>query len=59
VIVASEPGDDEPGWTEVPGNSVVTASPEQVTVTELDRQATLRHGSTEDREIIDGRIPTR
>ena len=27
VIVASEPGDDEPGWTEVPDGSLVTATP--------------------------------
>src|SRR5262249_56594334 len=25
VVVASEPGDDEPGWTEVPDNNVLTA----------------------------------
>jgi glutamine amidotransferase len=59
VIVASEPGDDEPGWTEVPGNSVVTASPQQVLVTELDRPATQRHEPTENPKIINGRIPTR
>ena len=35
VIVASEPGDDEPGWTEVPEGSVITATPHQVSVTEL------------------------
>jgi glutamine amidotransferase len=35
VIVASEPGDDEPGWTEVPGDSVITATPQQVSVVEL------------------------
>jgi glutamine amidotransferase len=35
VIVASEPGDDEPGWTEVPGDSVVTATPQQVSVAAL------------------------
>jgi gamma-glutamyl hercynylcysteine S-oxide hydrolase len=27
VVVASEPGDDEPGWTEVPGRSVLAATP--------------------------------
>ena len=32
VVVASEPGDDEPGWIEVPDGSVVTATPEQVSV---------------------------
>jgi gamma-glutamyl hercynylcysteine S-oxide hydrolase len=32
VVVASEPGDDEPGWTEVPDGSVVTATPQQVSV---------------------------
>jgi glutamine amidotransferase len=35
VVVASEPGDDEPGWTEVPDGSVVTATPQQVSVAEL------------------------
>jgi glutamine amidotransferase len=35
VIVASEPGDDEPGWTEVPGGSVITATSRQVSVMEL------------------------
>ena len=32
VTVASEPGDDEPGWTEVPDRHVVTALPSGVTV---------------------------
>ena len=36
VIVASEPGDDEPGWTEVPDGSVVTATPRHVSMTPLD-----------------------
>ena len=35
VVVASEPGDDQPGWTEVPDGRVVTATPQQVSVTEL------------------------
>jgi glutamine amidotransferase len=35
VVVASEPGDDEPGWTEVPGDSVVTATAGRVDVTPL------------------------
>ena len=35
VIVASEPGDDEPGWTEVPGGSVITATPYEVSVMSL------------------------
>ncbi len=35
VVVASEPGDDEPGWTEVPGRQVVTAAPDRVTVRPL------------------------
>ena len=36
VLVASEPGDDDPGWSEVPGESVVTATPQQVSVTGLE-----------------------
>src|SRR5207249_5666147 len=35
VVVASEPGDDGPGWTEVPDGSVVTATPRQVSVAPL------------------------
>ena len=45
VVVASEPGDDAPGWIEVPAGSVVNATPEQVSVMEL--------------ESADGRITTR
>jgi glutamine amidotransferase len=36
VLVASEPGDDDPGWAEVPDESVVTATPQQVSVTGLE-----------------------
>ena len=32
-------GDDEPGWTEVPGDCVVTATPGQVDVTPLPGSA--------------------
>jgi gamma-glutamyl hercynylcysteine S-oxide hydrolase len=35
LIIASEPGDDEPGWTEVPENSVVTAMAGDVQVAGL------------------------
>jgi gamma-glutamyl hercynylcysteine S-oxide hydrolase len=35
VTVASEPGDDEPGWTEVPGRQLLIAVPSQVTVRPL------------------------
>ena len=35
VVVASEPGDDEPGWTEVPDGSAVTANARDVQVTGL------------------------
>ena len=36
VTVASEPGDDEAGWIEIPRDgSLVTATPEQVSVTRL------------------------
>jgi glutamine amidotransferase len=34
-VVASEPGDDEPGWAEVPDGSVVTAVPGHVDVDPL------------------------
>ena len=35
VTVASEPCDDEPGWTEVPDRQLVTAEPSRVTVRPL------------------------
>jgi gamma-glutamyl hercynylcysteine S-oxide hydrolase len=35
VTVASEPCDDEPGWTEVPDRQVLTAAPSRVTVRPL------------------------
>ena len=35
VTVASEPDDDEPGWTEVPGRHVLTAMPSEVAVRPL------------------------
>jgi glutamine amidotransferase len=41
AVVASEPGDDEPGWTEVADRHVVQATPRQVSVTELDREPAL------------------
>jgi len=36
VVVASEPGDDGPGWTEVPDGSVVTATPRRISIAPLD-----------------------
>jgi glutamine amidotransferase len=35
VTVASEPGDDEPGWTEVPDRQLLTAASSQVTMRSL------------------------
>ena len=35
LVVASEPGDNGPGWTEVPDDSIVTATAEQVGVAPL------------------------
>jgi gamma-glutamyl hercynylcysteine S-oxide hydrolase len=35
VTVASEPSDDDPGWTEVPDRHVLTAAPSRVTVRPL------------------------
>ena len=49
VTVASEPGDDAPGWVEVPDNTVVSATPQRVSVTQLDRHT----------QTADGRIPNR
>jgi glutamine amidotransferase len=35
VVVASEPGDDEPGWAEVPDRHVLTATPALVSIRPL------------------------
>jgi gamma-glutamyl hercynylcysteine S-oxide hydrolase len=69
VMVASEPCDDEPGWTEVPGSSVITATPQQVSVVELAAANlaaaklapanNLNAGTTRNTATADGRIPTR
>jgi glutamine amidotransferase len=56
VVVASEPGDDEPGWTEVPRGSVVTATPQQVSVAPL-AASDVHVGQNHDTE--DGRIAIR
>jgi gamma-glutamyl hercynylcysteine S-oxide hydrolase len=39
VVVASEPGDDQPGWTEVPDRHSLTATPAQVSVRPLAAEA--------------------
>jgi gamma-glutamyl hercynylcysteine S-oxide hydrolase len=41
VLIASEPGDDEPGWAEVPDGSLVTATAGQIQVTGLPPAAAL------------------
>jgi glutamine amidotransferase len=51
VVVASEPDDDGPGWTEVPDNSVVTATPWQVSVAELAAPSTHDEHQTKDGRI--------
>lgn len=56
VVVASEPGDDEPGWTEIPDGSVVTATPQQVSVAELAAPDIHAH---QDQSTEDGRITLR
>ncbi len=38
VVVASEPGDDQPGWTEVPDRHSLTATPAAVSVRPLSRR---------------------
>ena len=52
VLVASEPGDDEPGWAEVPGDSVVVATPQQVSVTGLAEASSLDQKSPNGRIAI-------
>jgi len=44
VVVASEPGDDEPGWAEVPAHSVLVATPAGVDVRPLP---SMRHATTD------------
>jgi glutamine amidotransferase len=56
VVVASEPGDDEPGWTEVPDASAVTATPTGVSVARL---AAPHAQAAHDQNTEDGRIATR
>ena len=56
VVVASEPCDDQPGWTEIAGDSVVTATPLQVSVASL---AALDIHATENQNTEDGRIALR
>jgi gamma-glutamyl hercynylcysteine S-oxide hydrolase len=41
VIIASEPGDDEPGWAEVPDGSLVTATADEIQVAGLASGAAL------------------
>jgi glutamine amidotransferase len=53
VVVASEPGDDGPGWTEVPDGSVITATPQQISVTRL------AEASSHDGKSANGRIAIR
>jgi gamma-glutamyl hercynylcysteine S-oxide hydrolase len=45
VTVASEPGDDQAGWVEIPGGSAVTATAEQVSVTQLPALSSIITGS--------------
>jgi glutamine amidotransferase len=66
VVVASEPGDDEPGWTAVADGSVVTAAPHRVSVMELvpptgpSQGQTRSHMETaENQKTTDGRIAIR
>ena len=56
VLVASEPGDDEPGWIEVPADSVITATPQQVSVALL---TTPDVHAAPDQNTEDGRIAIR
>src|SRR5262249_33480650 len=62
VVVASEPGDDEPGWTEVPDGSVVTATARQVSVAPLGapgNPASPASPASPDQNAKDGRIEIR
>jgi len=53
VTVASEPDDDEPGWTEVPDRHVLTATPSQVRVRPLrDRSPVSERSAIADRSAV-------
>lgn len=56
VVVASEPGDDEPGWSEVPDGSVLTATTRRVSVADL---AALEIPARQNQDIQDGRSAIR
>ena len=56
VVVASEPGDDEPGWIEVLDGCVVAATRQQVSVASL---AALDIHATENQNTENGRIALR
>ncbi len=56
AVVASEPGDDEPGWTEVPDSCVVAATRQQVSVAEM---AALDGHARQHQDPEDGRIAIR
>ena len=49
VVVASEPGDEEPGWTEVPDRSVLTATPAGVGLKPLPAPQTAAPGPATER----------
>jgi glutamine amidotransferase len=51
VTVASEPSDDEPGWTEVPDRQLLTAEPSQATVRPL---SSLTTGSLTESSLTEG-----
>ena len=56
VVVASEPGDDEPGWAEVPADSVVSATAGQVSVTPLALAGVPAATDVADQNTDNGRI---
>ena len=56
VVVASEPGDDGPGWAEVPDGSVLTATLQQVSVAPLAEPGI---PVSPDQNTEDGRIAIR
>jgi glutamine amidotransferase len=51
VVVASEPWDDEPGWTEVGDRSVLEATAGGVDVRPLPASHLIAHGPAEERTI--------
>ena len=57
VVVASEPGDDEPGWAEVPARSVLVATPASADVRPLAKAPVAKSRGALGRLGVPGGVP--